>query len=157
EVLTKDGWLMTGDLGQVDDVYISDRIKNIVVCGGDNVMSADENALYIEPGELETAVVGVPDERLGELPVALVTLKPGYGGLVDEERLRATAEKLVPKYAVPVMIILYDRGFDHTSSGKIIKAPLRDITQRDWERRTEERIGYTRYNTRYQIGRCRVV
>ncbi|KAK0200225.1 hypothetical protein DFS33DRAFT_1456544 [Desarmillaria ectypa] len=139
KALTKDGWLKTGDLGRVDEggyVYITDRIKDIIIRASYNVDSVFvENALYTEPGVLEAAVVGVPDERAGELPVALVTLKPGYCGLVDEEKLRATAEKLVPKYAVPVMIILYDRGFDHTISGKIVKAPLRVIAQREWERR----------------------
>ena len=52
-----------------------------------------ENALYTEPGVLEVAVVGVPDEYLGEVPVALVSLKPGYDELIDEEGLMATAEK----------------------------------------------------------------
>ncbi|KAK0452879.1 uncharacterized protein EV420DRAFT_627954 [Desarmillaria tabescens] len=140
KVLTKDGWLLTGDLGRMDEygyVYINDRREDIIICGGNNVESIFvENALYTEPGVLETAVVGVPDEHLGELPVALVTLKPRYHGLVNEEKLRATAKKLLPKYAVPVMIILYDRGFDHTSSGKIIKAPLRDVAKREWARRS---------------------
>ncbi|SJL14603.1 uncharacterized protein ARMOST_18066 [Armillaria ostoyae] len=145
QVITKDGWLMTGDLGRMDEdgyVYITDRIKDIIIRDGYNVASAIgdsvfvENALYTEPGVLEAAVVGVADEYVGELPVALVTLKPGYHGLINEEKLKATAEKLLPEFAVPVMIILYDRGFDHTSSsGKIIKARLRDVAQREWTRR----------------------
>lgn len=52
-----------------------------------------ENALYTEPGVLEVAVVGVPDEYLGEVLVALASLRPGYDGLIDEEGLMATAEK----------------------------------------------------------------
>ncbi|KAK0430189.1 hypothetical protein EV421DRAFT_334327 [Armillaria borealis] len=140
QVITKDGWLMTGDLGRMDEdsyVYITDRIKDIIIRDGYNINSIFvENALYTEPGVLEAAVVGVADEHVGELPVALVTLKPGYHGLINEEKLKATAEKLLPELAVPVMIILYDRGFDHMSnSGKIIKAPLRDIAQREWTRR----------------------
>ncbi len=53
-----------------------------------------ENALYTEPGVLEAAAVGVPDERLGELVTALVTLKPGYRGRINENKLLATARKL---------------------------------------------------------------
>ncbi|KAK0187397.1 hypothetical protein F5146DRAFT_935471, partial [Armillaria mellea] len=140
KVLTNDGWLMTGDLGRMDEygyVYVHDRIEDIIVCGGNNVNSIFvENALYTEPGVLEVAVVGVADEYLGEVPVALVSLKPGYDELIDEEGLMATAEKQLPKYAVPVMIILYYSGFDHTSSGKIIKAPLRTIAQGEWPRKS---------------------
>ncbi|PBK98197.1 acetyl-CoA synthetase-like protein [Armillaria gallica] len=141
QVITKDGWLMTGDLGRMDEdgyVYITDRIKDIIIRDGYNVDSIFvENALYTEPGILETAVVGVADEQAGELPVALVTLKPEYDGLINEEKLMAAAEKLLPEFAVPVMIIMHDRGFDHTlASGKIIKAPLRVIAQREWVRRT---------------------
>ncbi|KAK0200233.1 hypothetical protein DFS33DRAFT_1267108, partial [Desarmillaria ectypa] len=99
-----------------------------------------ENALYTEPGVLETAVVGVPDEHVGELPVALVTLKPEYDGLINEEKLMVTAEKLLPQYAVPVMIILYGRGFDHTSSGKFIKTQVRVVAQRVGNE-DKERIG----------------
>ncbi|KAG7440408.1 acetyl-CoA synthetase-like protein [Guyanagaster necrorhizus] len=142
QVLTKDGWLVTGDLGRVDErgyVYISDRIKDIIIRDSVNIDSIFvENSLYTEPGVLETAAVGVPDEHSGELPVAFVTLRPGYDGLIDEEKLIATAKKLLPPYAVPVMIIVYDHGFDHTTSGKIIKVPLRAIAQKEWVRRTKK-------------------
>ncbi|KAK0472772.1 hypothetical protein IW261DRAFT_731841 [Armillaria novae-zelandiae] len=142
KVLTKDGWLMTGDLGRLDDqgyVYITDRIKDIVIRDGYNVDSVFvESALYTEPGVSETAVVGVPDERAGELPVAFVSLKHGYDGLINEEKLMETAKKLLPPYAVPVMVIVHDSGFDHTDSGKIIKAELRVVAQREWSRRTRK-------------------
>ncbi|PBK98188.1 acetyl-CoA synthetase-like protein [Armillaria gallica] len=138
KVLTKDGWFKTGDLGYIDEegyVYIKDRIKDIIIRGGENVDSTSvENALYTEPGVLEAAAVGVPDERLGELVTALVTIKPGYHGKVDEKKLLAVAEKLLPKFAVPVMIILHDGDFDHTPSGKLVKTQLRKIAQQEWAR-----------------------
>ncbi|SJL14627.1 related to 4-coumarate--CoA ligase 1 [Armillaria ostoyae] len=142
KVLTKDGWVMTGDLGCVDEegyVYIKDRIKDIIIRGGENIDSVSvENALYTEPGVLEAAAVGVPDERLGELVTALVTLKPGYRGSINEKKLLATARKLLPKFAVPVMIVVKDGEFDHTPSGKIIKAQLRVIAREEWVRRTKD-------------------
>ncbi|KAK0187411.1 hypothetical protein F5146DRAFT_1004324 [Armillaria mellea] len=142
KVLTKDGWVMTGDLGYVDAggyVYIKDRIKDIIIRGGENVDSVSvENALYTEHGVLEAAAVGVPDQRLGELVTALVTLKPGYRERINEKKLLATARKLLPKFAVPVMIILKDEEFERTRSGKIIKAQLRIIAREEWVRRTRD-------------------
>lgn len=142
KVRTKDGWLMTGDLGRLDNdgyVYITDRIKDIVSRDGYIVDSVFvENALYTEPGVLETAVVGVPDERAGELPVALVSFKHGYNRLINEEKLMVTARKLLPPYAVPVMVIVYVTCFNHTDSGKIIKTELRVVAQREWSRRTRK-------------------
>ncbi|KAK0187408.1 hypothetical protein F5146DRAFT_1064866 [Armillaria mellea] len=140
KVLTKDGWFKTGDLGCIDEdgyVYIKDRIKDIIIRGGENIDSTSvENALYTEPGVLEAAVVGVPDERLGELVTALVTIKPGHRGKVNEKKLLAIVEKLLPKFAVPVMIVLWDGEFDHTPSGKLIKTQLRKIAQQEWARRS---------------------
>ncbi|KAK0214491.1 hypothetical protein IW262DRAFT_1406483 [Armillaria fumosa] len=142
KILTKDGWVMTGDLGCVDEegyVYIKDRMKDIIIRGGENVDSVSvENALYSEPGVLEAAAVGVPDERLGELVTALVTVKPGYRGRINEKKLLATARKLLPKFAIPVMIILKDGEFDHTPSGKIIKSHLRVIAREEWALRTKD-------------------
>ncbi|KAK0481290.1 hypothetical protein IW261DRAFT_1470047 [Armillaria novae-zelandiae] len=141
QILTKDGWVMTGDLGCVDEegyVYIKDRIKDIIIRGGENVDSVSvENALYTEPGVLEAAAVGVPDERLGELVTALVTLKPGYHRKINEKKLLVIARKLLPKFAVPVMIVVKDEEFDHTPSGKIIKSQLRAIARKEWVRRTK--------------------
>ncbi|KAG5636318.1 hypothetical protein H0H81_008432 [Sphagnurus paluster] len=72
--ITNDGWLRTGDLGFLDNegfLYIKDRIKDIIIRGGENIDSVSvENALYRDPRVLEAAAVGVPDERLGELVAA---------------------------------------------------------------------------------------
>lgn len=89
--ITKDGWLKTGDVGYVDEegfLYIKDRLKDIIIRGGENVDSVTvENALYADPRVLEAAAVGVPDERLGELVAAIVSLRPAYLGQVTEEEL----------------------------------------------------------------------
>ncbi|KAJ7056303.1 hypothetical protein C8F01DRAFT_1221005 [Mycena amicta] len=80
KVLTRDGWLMSGDVGMQDAegfVYIRDRIKDIIIRGGENIDSTTvENALFTDE-VLEVAAVGVPDERLGELVAAVVVVKPG--------------------------------------------------------------------------------
>ncbi|KAL1679201.1 hypothetical protein EV122DRAFT_210448, partial [Schizophyllum commune] len=76
-----DGWFKTGDVGVLcaeDFLYIRDRKKDMIIRGGENIdCTSIENSLYAEPGVLEAAAVGVPDERLGELPVAVVSVKKG--------------------------------------------------------------------------------
>ncbi|KAF9005779.1 acetyl-CoA synthetase-like protein [Hymenopellis radicata] len=138
-VLTKDGWLKTGDLGYIDDegfVYIKDRIKDIIIRGGENIPSVTvENALYKDPGVSEAAAVGVPDERLGELVTALVTVKPGYERLVTEASLLALARASLPRFAVPVMILIQKDDFEHTQSGKVMKKNLRAIAKEEWSKR----------------------
>ncbi|KAK0222658.1 hypothetical protein EDD85DRAFT_892234 [Armillaria nabsnona] len=139
KILTKDGWYKTGDLGRLDAqgyLCIKGRIKDIVICGGSNIDSAwVENALYSVPGISEAALVGLPDERMDELAAALVTVRPEYKGTISEECLLAKAEELLPRYAVPVMIIVHEGKFEHTTSGKILKNGLRILAQKEWERR----------------------
>lgn len=140
KALTQDGWLMTGDLGYRDAegfLFIKGRIKDIIIRGGENVDCVSiENALHTEPGVLEAAAVGVPDKRLGELVAAVVTVKPSWRGKVKEEKLLSLVKKLLPKFAIPVMIIVQDGEFVHTPSGKIVKSTLRVAAHKEWERRT---------------------
>ncbi|KAK0467482.1 hypothetical protein IW261DRAFT_1574120 [Armillaria novae-zelandiae] len=135
KVLTQDGWYKTGDLGNLDAqgyLCIKGRIKDIVICGGSNIDAVwVENVLYSVPGVSEAALVGIPDELMDELAAALVTVRPEYKGTVTEEYLLAKAEELLPKYAVPVMIIVLDGKFERNTSGKILKNKLR-ITQLEW-------------------------
>ncbi|KAG6849878.1 hypothetical protein H0H93_004096 [Arthromyces matolae] len=137
--ITSDGWLRTGDLGYLDKegfLYIKDRIKDIIIRGGENIDSvAVENALYRDPRVSEAAAVGVPDDRLGELVAAVVSVKPAYRGAVTGASLIATARKHLPRFAVPVMIIVQDEPFELTPSGKIIKSNLRQLAQWHWEER----------------------
>ncbi|KIY67284.1 acetyl-CoA synthetase-like protein [Cylindrobasidium torrendii FP15055 ss-10] len=140
KVITQDGWFKTGDLGYVDEenfVYVRDRIKDIIIRGGENVDSvAVENALYEEPGVYEAAAVGVPDERLGELVAAVVSIKPEFKGKVTEKSLLRSVQKLLPKFAIPVMIVIQEEQFEHNATGKIMKPPLRLLAQKEWERRS---------------------
>jgi len=94
-----------------------------------------ENALYADPRVLEVAAVGVPDERLGELVVALVSVRPDYQGQLTEAMLLTQARKRLPKFAVPVMILILNATFERTPSGKIIKGELRRIAKKQWELR----------------------
>ncbi|KAF9460705.1 hypothetical protein BDZ94DRAFT_878708 [Collybia nuda] len=145
KVITDDGWLKTGDLGLLDDegfLYIKDRLKDIIIRGGENVDSVSvENALYADPRIQEAAAVGVPDERLGELVAAVVSVKPPFQGRVTEAALIALARKSLPKYAVPVMIVILDEQFQLTPSGKIMKGELRKIARRHWTERSQSGRG----------------
>ena len=75
------GWFYTGDAGYFDDegyLYIHDRVKDMIVSGGENIYPAEvENALFGHPGVADVAVIGVPDDRWGEAVKALVVKKPG--------------------------------------------------------------------------------
>ncbi|KAF9012333.1 hypothetical protein BDQ17DRAFT_1343710 [Cyathus striatus] len=144
-VITKDGWLRTGDLGYLDDegfLYVKDRLKDIIIRGGENIDSVSvENALYADPRVLEAAAVGVPDERLGELVAAVVSVKPPFQGRVTEAMLIAQARNRLPRFAVPVMIVISNHPFEHTPSGKIIKGELRKVARRQWDMRQRAGAG----------------
>ncbi|KIY72274.1 long-chain-fatty-acid-CoA ligase [Cylindrobasidium torrendii FP15055 ss-10] len=139
KTLTKDGWLKTGDLGYICKdgfLYITDRIKDIIIRGGENIPSVTvENALYTQPELQEVAVVGVPDLRLGELVVAVVNSKRGAGGTITEGKLIALCKKRLPRYAVPVMVILDQIKLERTETGKVIKTGLRGIANEYWLKR----------------------
>jgi acyl-CoA synthetase (AMP-forming)/AMP-acid ligase II len=97
--LDEDGWLRTGDLGRLDEdgyLYVTGRLKNIIIRGGFNVVPEEvEAALSIDPSVREAVVVGIPDDRLGELPVALVTSAPGADATAHEV-LDAVRQRLAP-------------------------------------------------------------
>ncbi|KAL1673407.1 hypothetical protein EV122DRAFT_294177 [Schizophyllum commune] len=138
-VLTRDGWLRTGDIGYLDSegfLYIKDRIKDIIIRGGENVDSvAVENALYNDPRVLQAACVGVPDARLGELVTAVVHVRAGQG--VTDAALLARCRTSLPRFAVPVMIVVQYSPLEMTPSGKIVKHGLRRFMQEKWKRERE--------------------
>ncbi|PBK84936.1 acetyl-CoA synthetase-like protein, partial [Armillaria gallica] len=138
-VLTTDGWLKSGDLGLQDEegfLYIKGRIKDIIICGGESISSISiENALYNDSRIAEVAAIGLPDARLRELVAAVVSVKPAFKGKVMEEQLLALARKTLPRFAIPVMILVLETPFELTPSGKIVKGSLRELAQREWEKR----------------------
>lgn len=144
KVITTDGWFKTGDLGYLDEenfLFIKDRLKDVIIRGGENIDSVSvENALYSDDRILEAAAVGVPDERLGELVAAVVSIKPAFRGQVTEAGLILQAQKSLPKFAVPVMVVIVDHELERTPSGKIVKGPARKLARRHWEDRSQSRI-----------------
>ena len=132
EELWRGGWLHTGDVGVVDDegyLRITDRIKDVVKTGGEWVSSLEvEDIILRLAGVAEAAVVGMPDERWGERPVALVVRKPGADGLSEgtlRKHVAAFAERgVISRYAVPEHVHFVD-AIPKTSVGKIDKKTIR--------------------------------
>ncbi len=126
-----DGWLYTGDLARVDDglVRIVDRAKDMINRGGENVYSVEvENALAGAPGVGEAAVVGVPDDVLGEKVGAVIVPLPGQPFAVASV-LDYLAERLAD-FKVPQYVAVRAEALPRNPSGKILKRSLRDAT--DW-------------------------
>jgi fatty-acyl-CoA synthase len=125
EVL-RDGWLRTGDLAVVDAegyLRIVDRAKDVIVSGGENVSSVEvEHALAAHPAVREVAVVGVPDERWGEVPRAFVSLVPGEH-VSDLELIGWVRERLAG-FKVPKSVVVLDE-LPKGGTGKIQKPQLR--------------------------------
>jgi acyl-CoA synthetase (AMP-forming)/AMP-acid ligase II len=124
------GWMHTGDAGWMDDngyLYVVDRIKDMIITGGENVYSTEvENAVASHPAVAACAVIGVPDERWGERVHAVVVVHAG--ARVGAEDLRVHAKGLIAGYKCPRTIDFVEE-LPATSTGKILKRDLR--TQRD--------------------------
>jgi long-chain acyl-CoA synthetase len=123
----RNGWLHTGDGGYMDDegfVYIVDRVKDMIVSGGENVYSAEtEEALYNHAAVAECAVIGVPDDVWGERVHAIVRLRPGMRATVEE--LIAHCHKLIANYKCPRSVDLREEPLPLSGAGKILKTELR--------------------------------
>ncbi len=121
-----DGWYHTGDLATVDEdgyAYIKDRLKDMFISGGENVYPAEvENALLNVPGVADAAVIGVPDEKWGEVGLATVVLAPGTDYTEDE--LRTLARDHLAGYKVPKYIRFIDK-LPRTVTGKLQKHIIR--------------------------------
>jgi acyl-CoA synthetase (AMP-forming)/AMP-acid ligase II len=129
------GWFHTGDGGFLDDdgyLTISDRKKDIIITGGENVSSIEvEDRLYQHPALAEAAVIGVPDEKWGETIKAVVVLHPGQQ--VSPEELIAFCKEGLARYKAPTSVDIVD-VIPRTATGKVQKFKLREPYWTDRDR-----------------------
>ncbi|MCX6406461.1 MAG: long-chain-fatty-acid--CoA ligase [Propionibacteriales bacterium] len=126
ELLQDGGWLRSGDIGRVDDggfVFIEDRVKDMIITGGENVYSPEvERVLAEHPAVLETAVIGVPDDHWGESVKAVVAFRPEHH--VDPQELIDYARERLAHYKAPRSVDVVE-ALPRNPSGKILKRDLR--------------------------------
>jgi fatty-acyl-CoA synthase len=123
----RDGWFHTGDMAVIDDegyLLIVDRLKDIIISGGENISSVEvEMTLSAHPAVFEVAVVAAPDEQWGEVPRALVVLKPGMKA--TEQELIAFCRERLAHFKVPKSVEFFD-SLPKGGTGKILKGELRE-------------------------------
>jgi fatty-acyl-CoA synthase len=121
-----DGWLHTGDVAVTDtDGYLTivDRVKDVIISGGENVYPAEvEQALYAHPDVADCAVIGVPDERWGEVGRAVVVLREG--ARADAAGLLAALDGRLARYKIPASVV-FAADLPRGGSGKLLKRPIR--------------------------------
>jgi acyl-CoA synthetase (AMP-forming)/AMP-acid ligase II len=123
-----DGWLHTGDVGKLDaagNLQITDRLKDMYICGGFNVYPAEiEQVLARLDGVLDCAVIGVPDDRLGEVGQAFLVTRPGSG--LDEKTVIAYTRDYVANFKAPRSVRFVDT-LPRNAGGKVVKPLLREM------------------------------
>lgn len=126
EAFWEGGWFRTGDVGLFDEsgyLYIVDRLKDMIITGGENVYSREvEEVLYTWRGVQECAVIGLPDEEWGERVAAFIIPPPGE--TVDKDRLRAHLKSRLSPFKVPKEYLIVD-DFPRSPAGKILKRELK--------------------------------
>lgn len=134
-----DGWLHTGDMAVWDVenyVHIVDRQKDIIISGGENISSLEvEKAICAHPAVLECIVIAGPDEKWGEIPVAIVVVKPEQS-LLQEELVQFLEGRLA-KFKIPRIFEFSDSALPKTGTGKILKRELREKLWAGKERRVQ--------------------
>ena len=122
------GWFHTGDLGRLDRegyLYVVDRLKDVVIRGGENIYSAEVEAALYEMAEVtEAAVIGVPHDRLGEEVGAVVRARPG--ARLTSETVQAHVASRLAAFKVPAHVWVVDEELPRNASGKVLKRELRD-------------------------------
>ena len=121
------GWLRTGDAGYLDAdgyLYIHDRVKDMIISGAENIYPAEvESAIYGHPSVAEVAVIGVPDDKWGEVVKAVVALKPGAEA--DADAIIAFARTRIAAFKAPKSVDFID-ALPRNASGKILRKDLRE-------------------------------
>ncbi len=124
---TADGFIRTGDIGYLDEdgyLFIVDRKKDIIIRGGENISAAEvEAALYGCEGVAEAAVFGIADERLGEVPVAIMHRREG--SCLSEDELRSFLDGRLSAFKVPALMIFSETPLPRLGTGKIDRVALK--------------------------------
>jgi fatty-acyl-CoA synthase/long-chain acyl-CoA synthetase len=127
ESITEDGWFRTGDIGRVDDggyIFVEDRLKDMIITGGENVYCAEvENVLAAHPKVGEVALIGVPDAKYGEAPLAVVAPRDAADPPSAEE-LAAWCRERLARYKNPREYSIVG-ALPRNPSGKVLKTALR--------------------------------
>jgi acyl-CoA synthetase (AMP-forming)/AMP-acid ligase II len=127
QVLTKDGWLHTGDLGWLDEegyIYLEGRGDDVIIRGGENISPQEvEDALYAHPKVEEAAVIGVPDPEWGQELRAIVALKKGQKATAEE--IMEHCHSRLASFKRPRSVVFVD-ALPHSSVGKLLRRELRD-------------------------------
>ena len=125
----KDNWFQTGDAGYIDKdgfIFVKDRIKDVVISGGENIYSAEvENILLEHPNVSEVSVIGLPDIKWGEVVTAIIVAFDVHKNNFDIELIRFCDDKLA-KFKIPKKFI-YIKTLPKTASGKVLKNEIRKI------------------------------
>ncbi|MBD0841373.1 o-succinylbenzoate--CoA ligase [Streptomyces sp. TRM68416] len=121
------GWFRSGDAARVDEegyVFVVDRIKDMIISGGENIYPAEiEDLLLAHPDIAECAVIGVPDDKWGEVPRAVVV--PREGATPDPDEVLASLAGRLAKYKIPKSVVIADE-LPRTASGKLLKSRVRN-------------------------------
>jgi len=124
----RDGWFHSGDVATIDDdgfVFIVDRIKDMVLRGGENVYCSEvEAAIYELDGVVEAAVFGVPDDRLGEIVGVAIVLSPGVS--MTEEQLLSRLGDHLAKFKIPERVWFLNESLPRNANGKFVKRDLKE-------------------------------
>ncbi len=131
KTIDRDGWLHTGDVAVMNEggyLRITDRLKDMFIVGGFNCYPAEiENLIYKHPGIAQVAVIGVPDERQGEVGMAFVV--PAAGAKLEPEEIIAWCRENMANYKVPRSVRIVD-ALPQNASGKVLKVELRELATR---------------------------